>query len=297
MIAAETEVSRRAWLNITVTVAAILAIGAAVATTQLPEIAAGGLLYPARHDSIPAPPAGCEDRDFAGDGVTLRGWYCRAPGQRRGSIIYLHGTADNRASGAGIIQRSSRKGLDVIAYDSRRHGKSDGEVCTYGYHEKEDLRRVIDTIAAGPLILFGTSLGAAVAVQEAAGDRRVTGIIGVEIFSDLRTVATERAPFFLTASVIEKAIDIAEARGAFEIDRVSPVKAAESIRVPVLLVHGADDVDTRPAHSERVYDALAGPKRLILVEHAGHNESLSEARTWTEIEQWIDAVLRSAGQT
>jgi hypothetical protein len=39
-------------------------------------------------------------------------------------------------------------------------------------------------------------------------------------------------------------------------------------------------------------DALAGPKRFILVERAGHSQSLSDARTWTEIEGWVDAVLR-----
>jgi dipeptidyl aminopeptidase/acylaminoacyl peptidase len=67
---------------------------------------------------------------------------------------------------------------------------------------------------------------------------------------------------------------------------VSPFNAAARISAPVLLIHGADDTETRPAHSERVFAALAGPKRLIFVPHAGHNHSLS-GDVWIEIDKWI----------
>ena len=66
--------------------------------------------------------------------------------------------------------------------------------------------------------------------------------------------------------------------------------AAAEIKSPVLLIHGAADWDTPPAHSQRVLAALAGPKRLILVPGAGHNESLRGA-VWDEIERWLDGVL------
>jgi len=85
------------------------------------------------------------------------------------------------------------------------HGESGGEACAYGFFEKEDLRRVLDTLDPGPIVLVGTSLGAAVALQEAAQDPRVTAVVAAETFSDLRTVATERAPFFFTSSIIERA--------------------------------------------------------------------------------------------
>jgi pimeloyl-ACP methyl ester carboxylesterase len=234
-----------------------------LAACHLPELAAGGLLYPRRHTILPPRPANCEERVLAGEDVRLLGWHCRAEGTRRGTVIYLHGTADNRGSAVGVIRRFTTAGLDVVAYDSRRHGSSGGDVCTYGYFEKADLRRVIDTLSPGPVVLFGTSLGAAVALQEAAADRRVTAIIAVEVFSDLRTIARERAPAFLSNSTIDKAFRIAKARGRFRVEDVSPVKAARSIEVPVLLIHGAEDRDTPPNHSERVLAALAGPKRLF----------------------------------
>jgi pimeloyl-ACP methyl ester carboxylesterase len=70
------------------------------------------------------------------------------------------------------------------------------------------------------------------------------------------------------------------------------VKAAAQIKIPVLLIHGAADVDTPPDHSRLVLAALAGPKRLILVTGAGHNESL-RGDVWDEVERWIDDALAS----
>src|SRR5438128_11590183 len=97
------------------------------------------------------------------------------------------------------------RGFDVVAYDSRAHGESDGDICTYGFFEKNDLHRVLDTVDDGPVVLLGTSLGAAVAILEAADDQRVATVVAAETFADLRTVATERAPFFFTAATIRKA--------------------------------------------------------------------------------------------
>jgi len=278
---------------------AILVIALGIVSTRLPAAGAGGLLHPYRRHLIEPLPRPCREATFAGDEVTLQGWLCRASAAAaRGTIVYLHGVADNRAGSAGVIDRFGRRGFDVVAYDSRAHGESGGEICTYGFFEKRDLHRVLDTLGAGPIVLLGTSLGAAVALQEAAQDPRVTAVIAAETFSDLRTVAAERAPFFFTAGVIARAIALAEEQGRFQIDAVSPVAAAASIRQPVLLVHGADDTDTRPAHSQRVMQALAGPKRLILVPGARHNESLRGGAVWTEIERWLDEALverRSGG--
>ena len=188
---------------------------------------------------------------------------------------------------AGVASRFTAHGLDVIAYDSRAHGESGGAFCTYGYFEKGDLRRVVDTLPSGPVAVIGTSLGAAIAMQTAAEDSRITTVVAAEIFSDLATVARERAPFFLTDDVIERSLESAEQRGSFDIRAVNPSHAARRITVPVMLIHGALDTDTSPEHSKRVYANLRGPKRLLLVEGAGHNESLGAGAAWREIEDWI----------
>lgn len=266
--------------------------GAAAACRQVPEIAAGALLHPARRTTLPARPDNCEARDYRLSEVTLRGWSCAADGPRRGAIVFLHGIADNRGSAVGTIRRYTSKGFDVVAYDSRAHGASDGDVCTYGYFEKTDLGRVIDDLEPGPVILIGTSLGAAVAILAAAENERILGVVAAEVFADLESVARDRAPRLLTEGMIRDAFALAEQRGRFPVAAVSPETAAQSIRVPVLLVHGDRDKETPPHHARRVFEALKGPRELLLVPGAGHNESLSKTETWTVIDRWITAIMR-----
>lgn len=236
-----------------------------------------------------APPSGCEAATFAGAGVALQGWRCPTSARRRGTVIYLHGIADNRTSAAGVIDRFGRRGFDVLAYDSRAHGESAGDVCTYGVFEKADLRTVMDSVAPGPVVLIGTSLGAAVALQAAAADDRIGAVVAAETFSDLRTVATERAPFFFTPGIVNNAFRLAEAEGHFRVDEASPVAVAARIAVPVFLIHGATDVETPPEHSRRVAAALKGTTRLLLVPGVGHNQSL--IAVWEEVERWLNDVL------
>jgi uncharacterized protein len=271
------------------TVAAVL-IAAGYVVTQLPSLGAGGLLHPGRQRTPKQPPDSCTEASFAGAGVTLRGWRCLTKDNHRGTLVYLHGIADSRGSAAGVVRRFVSRGFDVIAYDSRAHGESDGEACTYGYYEKDDLRRVLDTIAPGPVVLIGTSLGAAVALQAAAEDSRIAAVVAAEVFSDLESVVRDRAPFIFTDAMIRKALALAEIEARFNVAAVSPVRAASRITVPVLVIHGAADVDTPPEHSQRVYDALAGPRRLIMVADANHNRSLTSA-VWQHVDQWIDAAV------
>jgi pimeloyl-ACP methyl ester carboxylesterase len=251
---------------------------------------AGALLHPHRRHVTMSRPAGAEDIAVQNAGVTLRGWRFRASGPRRGTVIYLHGSADNRTSGLFAAEHYAPRGYDVVVYDSRAHGESGGEACTYGHYEKDDLRRVIDAVAPGPVALIGVSLGGAVALQAAAIDPRITTVVAISTFSDLRTVATERAPSFASGDEIEAAFRLAERTASFRVDEVSPMAAAARIAVPVLLVHGQDDRETPAAHSQRVFAALRGPKRLILVPGAGHNDGVP-ADVWTAIDAWIDEAV------
>jgi len=279
-------------LRVRPAVVALILVALAAAgfvASQLPSWAADAFLHPGRRPVDHALRGSFEDVEFAGAGVRLKGWRFAAVGAPRGTLVCLHGIADNRMSVLGIADRFTHQGFDVVAYDSRGHGDSGGDTCTYGFYEKLDLRRVLDTITSRPIVVMGSSLGAAVAMQAAADDSRIHALVAAEIFSDLRTIARERAPWFLTAGMIDRAFALAEQRGAFHVDAVSPVSAAAHMTIPVLLIHGALDHETPPDHSQRVFDALPGPKRLIVVPGVGHNQSLS-GPVWRDIDEWISAI-------
>ena len=262
-----------------------------VASCHLHSIGAGALLFPSKHVTRAQPPAGCVEKQFPAEGITLTGWHCASQTQpQQGVVVYLHGIADNRGGSAGVATRFTSRGFEFIAYDSRAHGASGGEHCTYGFYEKRDLRAVLDAVGAHRVILIGHSLGAAVALQTAAIEPRVSAVVAASSFSDLRTIATERAPFIFTRRSIAGALARAEQDGRFRADEVSPLHAASAITAPVLLIHGEADHNTAPAHSSRIFEALRGPKQLLLVPAAGHNDVLN-GDVWRQIERWIAAAL------
>jgi pimeloyl-ACP methyl ester carboxylesterase len=227
-----------------------------------------------------------------GDGVRLVAWSFPTARPRRGTVVYLHGVGDGRGSSLWLAQHLTGRGFDVLAYDSRAHGESEGEACTYGFHEKRDLRRVLDTVSARPIVLLGHSMGGAVALQAAAGEPRVAAVVAVASISDLRTAATERAPFFASRGNIEEALRIAEQDGKFRVDEVSPVAAARQITAPALIIHGERDEETPADHSRRVFQALPQrpQNRLLIVPGRGHGDAL-DAETWREVDRWMDSLF------
>ena len=282
------QVNRKAIAGALLLTAALIV---AAAIGPFGSLAAGRILTPERHVPTLRPPAGCVERTFSGDTGPLEGWHCHKPGTiDRGTIVYLHGIAGNRDSAAAVVERFLPHGFNVIAYDARAHGASSGELCTYGYHEKNDVRRVIAEVRASRVFLIGHSLGAAAALQTAAIEPLVHGVVAVSTFVDLRTIATERddvrgLPSWLVAWGIAQV----ERTGRFEVDATSPVRSAASITVPVLLVHGADDRRPPPSHSERVLAALGRHGEMIVVPGAGHHDVLGPG-TWSRIEQWLLAI-------
>src|SRR6202008_4281185 len=116
-------------------------------------------------------------------------------------------------------------------YDARLHGESDGAYCTYGYYEKHDVLRIIDYLLSrtdihpGNIGLFGTSMGAAVAIQAAALDKRISAIIAENSFATLRTIFDDyqrriiKLPFHYLRNMV---IVRSEFKATFKASDVSP---------------------------------------------------------------------------
>jgi pimeloyl-ACP methyl ester carboxylesterase len=234
-----------------------------------------------------------ETLSFSSGDERLEGWLFRPTADPsrlgRGLVVYLHGIADNRTSGLGVARRLRAEGFTVLAFDARAHGRSTGEYCTYGYYERRDVSAAIDAVGAPRAVLLGHSLGAATALQAAAFDDRVVAVVAASSFSDLDTIVHERAhwlrlPSFYVDAALARAGQIAR----FAPREASPLALAPRIRAPVLLLHGAADGKTPPAHSTRIAAALVAPHTLVLLPGVGHDEILGREEAWRA----IDAFLR-----
>jgi pimeloyl-ACP methyl ester carboxylesterase len=231
-------------------------------------------------------------------GIELHGWiFERGPSwvsrEPRGWLVYLHGWSSNRFQAAWVAKHFCPLGWNVLAYDSRAHGKSGGGHCTYGFYEKHDLSKALAAHGIESAVVLGTSLGASVALQAAPDEPRIAGIIAHAPFVDLRAAIADRSKI-LPRSWIEAGIEAAQREAQFEIDAVSPLAAAHRVGVPVLLVHGSDDPWTPPWHSERILEALAGPKDRYVVDGAGHDGVLWRKDAWARMVDWVEGTFPHA---
>ena len=195
-----------------------------------------------------------------------------------------------------VAQRLVPLGYNVLAYDSRAHGESGGRYTTFGYYEKRDVSRAIDFLGVDRVFLAGISLGAAVAIQSAAEDSRVAGVIAISSFASLEEVVRDRLPGFIPAGQIRGALRAVERRANIRVKDVDAVAAARRIEVPVLLLHGSLDRFTPLDHTERIYGALQGPRELVEVDGAGHADVLASDQAWTAILDWFASLPGPPGR-
>jgi pimeloyl-ACP methyl ester carboxylesterase len=282
-------------------VVAALVLGLSYRGRLSADWGAAVILHPLRRPLTGRPDMPFEDLAFRSGQDRLEGWIFRTTVERRGLVVFLHGIGHNRQAGIGVAERLVPRGYDVLAFDGRAHGRSSGEACTYGVLERHDVSRALDAIGAPRAILIGHSLGAAIALQAAAVDGRVEGVVAASPFSDLATIVRERARWFLMPEpYVEAAIRRAGELGHFAPAEASPLALAPRITVPVLLLHGEDDVKTVPDHSRRIYQALGGPRHLAILPGVGHDEILEHEETWERIEEFLEALAtrpRAAGRT
>ncbi len=128
------------------------------------------------------------------DGVQLATWVIPHP-QPRGNVIFCHGHGRNRGHAAGHLQTLHDMGLNVLTFDFRGHGDSDGHTSTFGVREIEDLRAAVaymtERFPEQPLVLVGISLGAAVALQALPHLPNVCGVWSEGAFAHLTSAVDQ----------------------------------------------------------------------------------------------------------
>ncbi len=215
------------------------------------------------------------------DGIELKGWFIHADSSRPlGTVVVLHGIASCKEAMLPMAKTLARAGFNSILFDLRAHGESGGEFCTFGYYEKRDLSRALDSALArfgsdkGPVALWGGSLGAAIALQAMEADPRICCAVVESPFATLREVVFDymkRLSGLSLRQISDRALSRAGEIARFPIDSVRPEESARHITQPVMIVHGLEDQHISPAYGERVFRNLRSPhKEWVPVPQASH---------------------------
>lgn len=223
-------------------------------------------------------------RFTAADGESrLSAWFIPAESPI-GTIIYLHGVADNKMSGLLLAKVFHDHRFNVLLYDSRAHGESGGRHCTYGYYEKHDVQKAVDLIRSigaeknmvvGNIGLFGTSMGAAIALQAASIEPRIRAVVSEASFATLRQITVDyqrrlmRLPWHFLRNIAMKRSEII---GNFKHRQVSPLAAVSKVHAPIFFIHGIEDKFIKYQYTQELFISANEPKELWFVAGANHSD-------------------------
>ena len=212
-----------------------------------------------------------EDVTFSStvDGVALRGWFLPAAGSGR-AVVIVHGRSSSRTGNDGQLVAHAADlvagGYNVLLFDFRAHGLSDGTRYTLGADEQGDVRGAVAYLkergfAPGRLGFWAHSMGAATVLLAAGAAPGVRAIVADSAFARLDDLLARELPresglpgFFNPAILFF-------GRALFGLDTrvLNPVDAVAGLPPRSLfIIHAAGDQLIPVEHARRLA-AAAGP--------------------------------------
>jgi fermentation-respiration switch protein FrsA (DUF1100 family) len=222
-----------------------------------------------------------EDIEFqSGDGLTLRGWYIPAEHSAR-TVIFCAGANGSIDPDVQYAAWFHPIGLNVLIFDWRAHGRSDGTIVTLGYTERYDLIAAVEfakSKGAQKIGVLGFSMGGAVALSTAAGCPDIDAVAADGAFVHVVTAIAggliERGwPDGLAYSLARLLLIAANVRTGLNLFASEPVRWIDRIAPrPLLLMYGARDPFAPRAEVDLLFARAREPKQLWRVPEAGHRD-------------------------
>lgn len=252
----------------------VAAARAGLVLALLLALAAGGcanrfLYYPSRAMVATPARAGIEYEDVyfpaAGDGVRLNAWWVPLAGAR-GTVLFCHGNGGNISFLVDSIAIYRSIGLNVLAFDYRGYGMSEGTPTEEGTYRDAlgAWEYLVREKKADParILLVGRSLGGAVAAWLGT-KRRPGGIVLESTFTNAADVAHYHYP-------------VAPGRLIFG-DTYDTLSRLGTIAAPILVVHSPEDEIIPYSMGEELFRHAPGPKEFLVI-RGSHNGGFMDSR-------------------
>lgn len=227
------------------------------------------------------------------DGTRLHGWLLPAQGKAKGTVLFLHGNAENISTHIGSVHWLPALHYNVLLLDYRGYGASQGTPSLAGAQLDIDaamahlLQR--SDVEKARIVILGQSLGGAMGIYNVAHSpyrEHIRALISESAFSDYRQIAREKlATFWLTWPLqwsLSFTID----------DDYSPLPLVNKISpIPLLIIHGDKDPVVSLAHGQALFAAAEQPKEMWVVKGGGHIEALKHKEYQQKLQNYLEKIL------
>ncbi|MDH2916344.1 MAG: alpha/beta hydrolase [Gallionella sp.] len=206
------------------------------------------------------------------DGVVLHGWYVAAD-KSRGTVLFAHGNAGNISHRLDYLAMFHRLGYDTLIFDYRGYGNSEGQPDEQGtYLDAEAAWQFLAQqkhVPACRIVLFGESLGGAVAAQLATRHRPAALVIASS-FTSVPDLGQQLYPY-LPVRLISRI-------------RYDTQVYLQQVSSPVMIAHSPQDEIIPFTHGQALFAAARPPKEFLELT-GGHNDGFIFMR-----EDWVKAL-------
>jgi fermentation-respiration switch protein FrsA (DUF1100 family) len=223
------------------------------------------------------------------DGLTIRGWFLPAKsGPSSRTLIICHGLGANRSNFLPYVQVGEALEANVLMFDFRGHGDSDGHTVTVGYWEKLDVLAAVKYLRverpdqARKVFALGISMGSAALIRAAAEvDPPFDGIIVDSSFpsaQELTNRVLEQYPSAIRSFIAGPGVPLACLHAGCWLPDVRPIDDVSRVRAPLLMIHDQDDRLMILENAQRLFNQALEPKKLWVTRIAGHGSSFLGAK-------------------
>ena len=180
-------------------------------------------------------------------------------------MLYFYGVGNNMGDYNYLSRVAAFRqlGFSVLVFDYRGYGLSKGKFPNESqlYEDSQlawNYLRDVRQIPAEQILIYGESLGGAIALDLAVKNPDAGGLIMQNSFSSMEDAV--RHETFLKFFPIDLLLT----------ERFDSISKIRSLQIPVLFLHGSDDTVVSPEMSQRLYAAAPEPKQLFLIPGAEH---------------------------
>ncbi|HVO41266.1 MAG TPA: alpha/beta fold hydrolase [Aggregatilineales bacterium] len=197
-----------------------------------------------------------------------------------GTVILCHGQEGSMDGLTPIMVPLYEAGFNVLMFDFRAHGRSEGRYVSMGVFEKEDLLGAIDYLyqayGIASVGVLGFSMGAATALVAAALSDHIRAVVADSSFVDLQKTVQRWgmqrgvAPM-IARRVAQSVLIVASMRMEGRLDQTDPLHWMPHIGPrPILLIYGGDDPYVTRAEMSQIESLAEGPVETWIVDGVGH---------------------------
>ncbi|GIO21571.1 alpha/beta hydrolase [Oceanobacillus sp. J11TS1] len=218
------------------------------------------------------------------DGLNLQGYYLEAEQPTNKVVIFAHGYL-GRGKDMSLYGQHYYEdlGYNIFTADMRGHGESEGDYIGFGWHDRLDLiqwmDKVIDRVGDdAEIVLHGVSMGGSTVLMTSGEELpdNVKAVVADASYTDVNDLFSYHInrmfhlpsfPFIPSTSLVT------QIRAGYGLKEASALDQVAKAEVPILYIHGKEDIFVPTEMTEELYENTKSEKELLLVDGASHGES------------------------